>query len=113
MTKYQSLLKQFESALKRLEEVLNQEKSTLIRDAAIKRFEFTFELLWKTLRIFLREKGVEVKTPKDCFKEAFRIGWIPGCTPGRCAPPLAPRSARARGSQATTRWLPFLQHPVA
>ena len=53
-----------------------QVNGELARDGVIQRFEFTFELLWKTLKIFLREKGIEVKTPKDSLKEAFRIGWI-------------------------------------
>ncbi len=45
-------------------------------DGVIQRFEFTFELLWKTLRVFLKEKGIDAKTPKDCLKEAFRLGWL-------------------------------------
>ena len=51
-------------------------KDELERDGVIQRFEFTFELLWKTLKLFLRAKGMEARTPKDCFKEAFRVGWL-------------------------------------
>jgi len=49
----------------------------LTRDGVIQRFEFTFELLWKTLKVFLKEKkGIICKAPKDCLKEAFRLDWI-------------------------------------
>jgi len=43
--------RKFESALKRLEEVLLiQNYNDIIRDSAIKRFEFTFEMLWKLIK---------------------------------------------------------------
>lgn len=37
-------VKTFEQALRRLQEVLVEPESALVRDAAIKRFEFTYEL---------------------------------------------------------------------
>lgn len=40
-------------------------------DATIQRFEFTFELFWKTMKVFLNEKGVEVNYPRDALKEAY------------------------------------------
>jgi len=40
-------------------------------DATIQRFEFTFELFWKTMKTFLNQKGVEVNYPKDVLKEAY------------------------------------------
>lgn len=46
------------------------------KDGVIQRFEFTFELLRKALRISLRNSGIDVKTPKESLKEAFRLGWI-------------------------------------
>jgi nucleotidyltransferase substrate binding protein (TIGR01987 family) len=43
-----------------------------------KRFEYAFELLWKTLKIYLfDEKGLETYSPVDCFKSAFQTGLIP------------------------------------
>ena len=42
----------------------------LVRDAVIKRFEYTFELCWKTSKVFLSEKfGVDIFSPKQCFRE--------------------------------------------
>lgn len=40
----------------------------------IQRFEFTFELAWKTLNVFLEKEGIECRTPKDCLRAAFRVG---------------------------------------
>ncbi|MBT6391338.1 MAG: nucleotidyltransferase, partial [Candidatus Marinimicrobia bacterium] len=48
-------LQSLNRAIKQLEKVLKEEKSEFIRDAAIQRFEFTYELLWKTLKTHLEE----------------------------------------------------------
>lgn len=52
------------------QEALTQVTSDLTRDGAIQRFEYTFELCWKTMRRLLRAKGAEVNFPKDVFREA-------------------------------------------
>ena len=69
-------LNRFAQAVKRLEEGVVKGHNDLEKDGVIQRFEFTFELLWKCLMIFLENKGVVCKTPKDCLKQAFRIGLI-------------------------------------
>ncbi|PKM99263.1 MAG: nucleotidyltransferase [Elusimicrobia bacterium HGW-Elusimicrobia-2] len=72
-------LKKLEDAFSRLKESVEIASSELEKDGSIQRFEFTFELLWKTLKIFLEEeKGVICHAPKDCLKEAFRVEWIEG-----------------------------------
>ncbi len=75
-------MEEFSSALSALEKVVNDEEGikidkTIIRDSAIQRFEFTSELSWKTLKIFLlTEKGVEIGYPKFAYREAQKIGII-------------------------------------
>jgi nucleotidyltransferase substrate binding protein (TIGR01987 family) len=70
-------LKKLSSALARLEEAVSSPPSPLQSDAVLQRFEFTFELCWKTLRIHLSEnEGNEVSSPKGSLKEAFRQGLI-------------------------------------
>jgi len=77
MTKFEAILKQFESALKRFREVLDVPKTDIVRDSAIQRFEFTLDLSWKTLKAFLEEKkGIVCASPKECFREAYRQGII-------------------------------------
>ena len=67
-------LKKLIDAHKRLEEGIEQARDELDKDGVIQRFEFTFELLWKALKIYLEHQGILVKTPRDSFVEAFRIG---------------------------------------
>jgi len=67
----------FESALARLHDALIQSPSEWIRDAAIQRFEFTFELAWKTTMRVEQTSGLESGTwPRQVIKVAFKVGWI-------------------------------------
>lgn len=77
MTKFEALKKQYSAAVDRLEEVLKKKKSDVIRDSAIKRFEFCFDLSWKVIKAFLEEeKGIICASPKDCFRQAYGSGLI-------------------------------------
>lgn len=51
----------FEKALDRLNEVLAEPtETTIVRDALIQRFEFTFEAAWKAMYRWLRARGNDV-----------------------------------------------------
>jgi len=43
----------------------------LEKEGLIQRFEYTFELSWKTMKDYLESKGVSVDYPRDVLKEAF------------------------------------------
>jgi len=45
--------------------------SDLEKEGMIQRFEYTFELAWKTLKDYLSFQGIEVKFPREVIKEAF------------------------------------------
>ena len=45
--------------------------SDLEKEGLVQRFEYTFELAWKTLKDFLEAKGVELSFPRDVIKEGF------------------------------------------
>jgi len=82
-SKLESLLSQLKNAYARFKEVMEKEKTDIVRDSAIQRFEFTFELAWKTMKAYVEEKGARVLFPKDAIKEAFRAriisdgdGWL-------------------------------------
>lgn len=64
----------FCKALLQLETGLQQKEfSVLEKDGVIKRFEFTFELAWKTLQDVLTDRGYpDIKGPKPVIKQAFR-----------------------------------------
>lgn len=69
-------LSKFSDALKSLKEGANQAVDELDKDGVIQRFEFTVELLWKMLKIYLENEGIICKTPRECLKSAFKIGLI-------------------------------------
>ena len=46
------------------------------RDSAIKRFELTFELAWKSAQAWVGDQGVVCRSPRDCFAQMFRLGLI-------------------------------------
>jgi len=55
----------------RLAEAVVLPESDLIRDATIQRFEFTFEVVWKTLKLYLEHQGHECGGPRQTLKKAF------------------------------------------
>lgn len=61
-------------ALASFDEVLALPYSKIVRDAAIQRFEFTFEALWKLAQryIFINE-GIEENSPKGVVRACFQI----------------------------------------
>lgn len=63
-------------AVQRLAEALARPKDEFIRDAAIQRFEFTFELTWKTLKVYLELQGLEARSPRAAIREAFAVGLL-------------------------------------
>lgn len=73
----QSLFAQFRESFSRLKEALNlKEESDIKRDAVIKRFEFTYELLWKIYKKIARLQKLDCFNPKACFQFAFKSGFI-------------------------------------
>lgn len=64
------------AAVVRLREVLNVPENDVSRDAAIQRFEFCFELAWKSIQERAREEGLDCQTPRSCLQLAFKTSWI-------------------------------------
>ncbi len=63
-------------ALKTLKELLDVKNPTIVeRDAAIQRFEYTFEAVWKAGKVFLREiEGLEIGSPKGIIRGFLQVG---------------------------------------
>lgn len=65
------------NALKNLKEALMiKNPSELERDGTVQRFEYCYELMWKSAQRILKQNEVSAETPKDVFRELGRIGWI-------------------------------------
>jgi nucleotidyltransferase substrate binding protein (TIGR01987 family) len=67
-----------EKAYLKLEEAVQEEGLTeLEKEGLIQRFEYTYELAWKTLQDLLEEKGyVGIKGPVPVLQQAFQDGYI-------------------------------------
>ena len=65
-------LNKLEMAFTRLQQAAGRVVDDLDRDGVIQRFEFTFELLWKTAKIFLEYEGFRCAGPRSCIKEGVR-----------------------------------------
>jgi len=70
------LLNDFRQAVFRLSDALAQTENEFIRDACIQRFEFCFELAWKSVRAVAGSYGQECQSPRMAFALALRNGWI-------------------------------------
>jgi nucleotidyltransferase substrate binding protein (TIGR01987 family) len=48
-----------------------------VESGQIQKFEFSCELLWKTIKAFLYEiEGLDINTPKGAIKEFFNSGYV-------------------------------------
>lgn len=74
--------RQYEKAVRLLGEALEggaDRLSDLEKEGVIQRFEYTFELAWKTLNDYLAHAGLtpDTITPRAVIKEAFGAGILP------------------------------------
>ena len=77
-TKIERFMHDLGNALDRMNEVraISLEENELAMEATIQRFEFTFELFWKTLSVLLHHAGIEAKNPRLVLRQAYSQGWI-------------------------------------
>jgi len=66
-------IQQTRESLVTFREVLAMDPSVIIRDAAIKRFEYTMEMTWKTAQLYLRtHDGLDLASPKAVTRACFQ-----------------------------------------
>jgi nucleotidyltransferase substrate binding protein (TIGR01987 family) len=74
MEKIEALAKDTQKALDAFKEILDEPFSIIVRDAAIQRFEYSFEVIWKLLKEYLnRKEGIICNSPKSCFRDAYSL----------------------------------------
>ncbi|RUM42208.1 MAG: nucleotidyltransferase [Desulfurobacterium sp.] len=81
MEKFRRTLTKFERTIKKFEEAVNFSKDLklpeeLIVEITTKRFEYTFESMWKAVKEFLRTQGLECNSPRSCFRELLKEGVV-------------------------------------
>ena len=80
--KFERTYERFKKAFNKYREIIETPhlfdflSEELIIEITTKRFEYTFEGLWKTLKEKMRLEGVDCSTPLKSFKEAFKAGLI-------------------------------------
>ncbi|MCX7760598.1 MAG: nucleotidyltransferase substrate binding protein [Hydrogenothermaceae bacterium] len=82
MEKFNRSYERFSKALKKFKEVVDTPllseifSDEFIVEITTKRFEYTYEAMWKAVKEFLRNRGLECNSPKSCFKELLKEGVI-------------------------------------
>lgn len=85
MSRFEERKKEYKNALSKLEEALlenieelSESAKQIIIDGVLHRFEFTFELAWKTIKDYLEYMGITEKTgsPRENIQQAFKQGII-------------------------------------
>lgn len=78
MERFKQRRDDFFNALERLQEALKEEESEIIIDGVLHRYEFTFELAWKTMKDYLEYLGVlnKIGSPREVIQSAFKQGLI-------------------------------------
>lgn len=68
----------FYKALQKLKDATNEGDSEIIIDGILHRFEFTFELAWKTIKDYLEYLGYTEKTgsPREIIQNGYKQGII-------------------------------------
>ncbi|MEA2013526.1 MAG: HI0074 family nucleotidyltransferase substrate-binding subunit [Verrucomicrobiota bacterium] len=74
MDKTRQKIESFIKALKTFDAILlENDDSNIIRDAAIQRFEYTFEAMWKASKAYLLTyEGVTSTYPKNCIRNMMQ-----------------------------------------
>ena len=70
-------LNQAQRALATLTAILHEPVTVIVRDAAIQRFEYTSEAVWKAAQWYLKTAhGVVEGSPRGCYKRLFQLGTV-------------------------------------
>lgn len=76
--RWRERFRDYKKAMNRMQEALKKENfSELEKDGVVQRFEFTFELAWKTLKDYLEDQGfADISSPKKAIQKSFESGLI-------------------------------------
>ena len=67
-------IENFEKALAKLKQAFLEEPTELVIDGTLQRYEFTFELAWKTIKDYLEYNGIisDISSPRNVIQQAFQ-----------------------------------------
>lgn len=76
-TRWHQRFENLECAFRLLQDAAGRQSlADLEAEGMVHRFEYTFELAWKTLKDFLELQGFSVAYPREVIKTAFQVGLI-------------------------------------
>ena len=73
---YRRALDRFRLVISERPRWIEEGNGDIVLDVAAKRFEFTYEMAWKALKRLLDFLGIDARTPRAIFKEAYAHGLI-------------------------------------
>lgn len=73
---FRNALLRYESTIEGKSAYIQDGYGDIFLDIAVKRFEFTFEMAWKTCKRALDYYGFDCKSPRECLREAFSQGLL-------------------------------------
>ena len=78
MKRFNERKEEYNKAVDRLKEALKHEPDDVVIDGILHRFEFTFELAWKTIKDYVEYQGISEKTgsPREVIQIGFKQGII-------------------------------------
>ncbi len=73
--RYKQRFSNFEKAFIQLQTAVGRfdELDDLAKEGMVQRFEYTFELAWKTLKDFIESNGELERSPRDVIKKSFQL----------------------------------------
>lgn len=73
MKRYEERKQELFNATERLKEALQEKENDIVIDGTLHRFEFTFELAWKTIKDYLEYSGIVegIGSPREVIKTAY------------------------------------------
>lgn len=78
MKRFEERQSDYKKALLKLKEALQEEPTEIVIDSILHRYEFTFELAWKTIKDYLEYMGIvnKVESPRENIQLAYQQGII-------------------------------------
>ena len=78
MKRFEERKQDLAKATERLKEALKERETEIAIDGTLHRFEFTFELAWKTMKDLMEYNGIIETTgsPREVLRTAFQNGLI-------------------------------------
>ena len=78
MKRFEERQSDYKKALLKLKEALQEEPTEIVIDGILHRYEFTFELAWKTIKDYLEYMGIvnKVGSPRENIQLAYQQGII-------------------------------------